>query len=1653
MAREFGMTLTLNGALGGSFKSAFAGAKGQVQSLSRAISQMQKTPTGQLGAQLDRQKAKLRELGASLSAAKGQLGALKAQAQAAGGASGILARQISLAEKSVNRLSASFTRQSAAFRNTIAEARNAGGSVRQLAQDYRHLSAEMDRASKRRGALMANQNAIAANKSQRGELQGQLLSSAASAMTVAMPAKLAIDFEHGMARVGAVSQASAEDMAQLTAQARQLGRDTQFSATEAAQGMQYLAMAGFKTNQIAAAMPGTLNLAAAAGSDLGTTCDIASDMLSAFGMKAEQMDYVGDVLVKTFTSSNSTLESLGQTMKYVGPVAKTVGASIGDTAAMAGLLHNVGIKATQAGTAMRAGFLRLAAPPKMAKDALGDLTGATGAELDELYEMCEGAADAEDALKSIGMSTKDASGNLRPMADILEELNMRTKNMGSGDKAEIFKKVFGTEASSAFMALAEQASKTVDEHGNRIVDSLGRPTTALRKYMEEVNSAHGNAAKVATQMNATTRGALTRMKSAWEDAGIAIGNMFMPAISSVAGMLSSVANGISKFTERFPTLSKGIALAVGGLMTLSIATTAARLAFLFMSGGLLSLQKGFLLFTGAAKFLGGALTTLRSGFIAAGTGARIFGISVKSALIGTGVGAAIVGLGLAMEYLYNNWETIGPKLASFFEPVVSGISSAWGTVTDIAAGVVTFFRNIGPNLYSALKPSIDRISNAFGRAAEFCKGVWNTVSSAASQAWNTISSAASQAWDWISSKAAAVANFVSSLWSGTGNFLSGIWDSISDSAVAAWDWISESALGVANWIQGAWATVGNYLSGIWGGISNAAASAWQGIASSCEPVVNWLTETWNTVSGWMQTIWDGVVSAADVCWQGITSVFSPAIEFFSGVCDGIRSVFDALFGWLREGFEWVMGVIGDIKSFVGDIIGGTSDAVSKTMGEAKGATESHAANRVMSGDGRHRNSAQKQAQLAKSKKPPTIASPEKPKGAAQYTPGPAPAGATPKGSKHGGGGGGGGRKSSGAGAGNGSSVSAAGAGGGTTIVRLAGDNKNFSTQFIPAGMSTGTSKRISAAADGSAPSMASSGAGRRTVSQGASGGSSPARASVAQPSEIGLSNQKPIPVFVTNFPGAEKNKPESELSSQIAAQTAAPAVSQPIPTLSEAARPEPKRPAKVEEKAPRTIQPSSPQFTALEQKPNASLSATADSMVKAMASGQKPKESFDLGAMADLAASFGITPDQLLIQNQLPAFSVPAPTVISQQNPFMANAFKNAGIAVEPQTALEFDEARLAKAMQDTSEFDALFKQAMSTMPAVPTILSQPAPAISTPEPVVISQQANLAASASAPIQQMEHPDIEVSEEILEGGIQSAQPQAPVMPRGFFRMPQLPVQPETFVRAMMPDAVSAFVTNFPKQKTQAAPSVNVPQPTVISQQLQPKSERGRALQPVQPTISAPKPTVIQQPAPSVIMPRQPQAQPGKAVAPQTVQATMPGAVSATVTNFPKQKAQATPLIVEQKASPMVAQQSPTLARGTREPQKSKVSSFLGSLLEGAQDFAGSLKDSVGGLWNQATSALGAIPRTFGGMLGSMAGAILPGGLRGPQSMPSRQQGDVQSQGNVVNVNFNSQVSVGSGINPDDVRSRMRAIEPDIHRLVKRALGDLQAQSRRTAYVQ
>lgn len=393
---------------------------------------------------------------------------------------------------------------------------------------------------------MAATDKVAASLSSRALALGKSLLPVALAAGVLLAAltpciSTAADFEAAMSNVGAVSNATPGEMRELSDAARELGATTAWSAMQVAEGERYLAMAGFSVAENVAALPAVLNMASAGATDLGRAADISSDILSAFNMQAAQMPRVADTLTAAFTTSNTSLELLGETMKYVAPVAEKAGVSLEGTAAMAGLLGNVGIKGSQAGTALRAMLNGLAAP----------------------------SSEAAKSMAALGIETMDAVGNLRNPIAILGDMAKATESMGSAQKMAFTKTIFGTEAMSAVLALFDQAG-----------------AGGITEYAKQLSAA-GTAAEIAARQNDNLAGDSKAFGSALESLQITLGSIFLPAMRAVTqavtwlvrGLDMLAANPVGQFLVATVAVLAVAVLAVTGMTAVVWAASTAWAAF------------------------------------------------------------------------------------------------------------------------------------------------------------------------------------------------------------------------------------------------------------------------------------------------------------------------------------------------------------------------------------------------------------------------------------------------------------------------------------------------------------------------------------------------------------------------------------------------------------------------------------------------------------------------------------------------------------------------------------------------------------------------------------------------------------------------------------------------------------------------------------------------------------------------------------------------------------------------------------------------------------------------------------------------------------------------------------------------------------------
>ena len=363
----------------------------------------------------------------------------------------------------------------------------------------------------------------------------------------------AAEFGYQMSKVQAVTNADVKTMERLAAQARALGRATEFNAKQAAEAQYYLGLAGWKQEAILAATPALLNLAIAGGTDLARTADIISDDMTAMGIAVDadgkSVKHFGDIFAATMSNSNTTIEMMGESMKYAGTIAGTLGYKMEDVALAIGLMANSGTKAEQAGTALRAMMTRLASS-KEAAAAFAQIAHDTGIAISPIDEL---------------------TGKVKPLRVVFTQLRDALKGYDEVQRVAFGKAIAGMYGTAGFNAIIKASDAD------------------FAKLVNAIDNADGAGERMAHTMQDNLRGSLIATKSAAYDLNVELGNSMTPALRDVNSVLTDVINGVTRFANENPRLTSTIAVFAGIIGVGLVALGALGIAI----GGIITLAGAF----------------------------------------------------------------------------------------------------------------------------------------------------------------------------------------------------------------------------------------------------------------------------------------------------------------------------------------------------------------------------------------------------------------------------------------------------------------------------------------------------------------------------------------------------------------------------------------------------------------------------------------------------------------------------------------------------------------------------------------------------------------------------------------------------------------------------------------------------------------------------------------------------------------------------------------------------------------------------------------------------------------------------------------------------------------------------------------------------
>lgn len=532
--------------------------------------------------------------------------------------------------------------------------------------------------------------------------------------------KTTADFDAEMSKVQAISGANAEQFGTLRDKAREMGRDTKFSAEESAEAFEYMAMAGWKTEQMVEGIDGILNLAAASGEELGTTSDIVTDALTAFGMSAEESGRFADILASAASNANTNVSMMGESFKYVAPVAGSLGYTAEDVAVALGLMANSGIKADMAGTSLRNMFQRMAKPTKDSEYAMERLGIALQNDEGEMYSFREIMDQLRESFKDINISAEEYDAQLDLLTQAhedgrltdskyeaeIEELNKQLLGAEGAEKARVAAMLGGTRAMSGLLAI----TNATEEDYQKLIDAIdGSSDTfakladgsivplneALESGQEIMETYSGQAEAMAAQMQDNLSGQLTQLKSKLSDLAISVGDLIMPLLREIVDKVAGVVDWLSSLddSEKQQIMTIAAIVAAIGPVLMIVGKVVSVIGSLTMMAGTLGIGLGALI-TQIASIAGPVLLVI--------------------GLIG--------GLVAAFVAFYNSNEEFRAKITEIWE----GVKAAFQTVVDfIAAGLDA--------IIAYLTPFVEAVANVL-------TGIWDVIQGAITLITNIVTS-------------------------------------------------------------------------------------------------------------------------------------------------------------------------------------------------------------------------------------------------------------------------------------------------------------------------------------------------------------------------------------------------------------------------------------------------------------------------------------------------------------------------------------------------------------------------------------------------------------------------------------------------------------------------------------------------------------------------------------------------------------------------------------------------------------------------------------------------------------------------------------------------------------------------------------------------
>lgn len=640
--------------------------------------------------------------------------------------------------------------------------------------------------------------------------------------------KTAADFQSAMSKVEALSGSTKEEMQMLEEVAKKMGTTTVYSSKEAAEALQYMSLAGWNAEQMAAGLEPTLKLAGAAGMELSIASDIVTDTLSMFGMKAEEATKLTDALAYAQANSNTSVEQLGEALKYCGASANAMGYDIADTSAMLGVLADSGLKGSVAGTTLNAVF----------------------------RDMKKAMQDGCIQIGNTKVAIDDGNGSYRDMEAILQDVVSATSGMSAVERDAALSTIFGTEALKGMNIMLQTGTDRLSDFENGIRNSDGAANDMYNTMQNNLN------------------GAIANLKGAFEGLLITIGDALIPIIQAVAEKLTAWCTWFNNLNSTTQTviIAIGSFIAILGPLLLIIGQliiSVTAIVGVFTSGGVAATAFGVVMgaLSGPIGIVIGVITALIT------IGVLLYKNWEEICAFGTQVWNAFT------QWFSATMESVTNFFKQVWESCCQAVSNIWESIKTTAANVFNGIKDTITNITNGTKAVIQSIWEAI---KNYFSSVLNNIKNIVSTLFNNVRNIINSIMQGISNQIQNIWNAIKTIFSNVLGLIKGI---VSTDFALIKSSITNILNAVKDFCSSTWSNILSTCSSILGGIVNTVANIFNGIKNS---IANGLQAAYNTALGW----WENIKSIFSAPINAVVNIFKKESTQTQSLDDGIAVASD-----------------------------------------------------------------------------------------------------------------------------------------------------------------------------------------------------------------------------------------------------------------------------------------------------------------------------------------------------------------------------------------------------------------------------------------------------------------------------------------------------------------------------------------------------------------------------------------------------------------------------------------------------------------------------------------------------------------------------------------------------------------------------------------